>query len=88
ITEQEFKEQSVKIQDEAMKKLKIAPTVMIKVSDLATYKNMVDALDEMTICNIGVYAVIDLADGDRHLLYRKTSNGEYLTEAQRAAAKK
>ncbi|KAA6313029.1 hypothetical protein EZS27_036134, partial [termite gut metagenome] len=41
ITEQEFKEQSVKIQDEAMKKLKIAPTVMIKVSDLATYKNMV-----------------------------------------------
>jgi len=61
-----------------------APTVMIKPTDLSTYKNMVDALDEMLVTNIGAYAIIDLTDGDRYFLYQKTGNPEYLTDAQRA----
>jgi biopolymer transport protein ExbD len=61
-----------------------APTVMIKPTDLSTYKNMVDALDEMLVTNIGAYAIVDLTDGDRFFLFQRTGNKEYLTEAQRA----
>ncbi|GHT24813.1 biopolymer transporter ExbD [Bacteroidia bacterium] len=86
-----FRRLSNEVQDKAMKELKIAPTVMIKPSDLSSYKNLVDALDEMLVCNIGAYAVIDLADGDRRLLFNKTENSNYLTEeeiAQAGGAKK
>ncbi|MCL1938851.1 MAG: biopolymer transporter ExbD [Candidatus Azobacteroides sp.] len=79
-----FRKMSADIQDKAMKELKIAPTVMIKPTDLSTYKNLVDVLDEMLICNIGAYAVIDMSDGDRYLLYKKTGNNAYLTPQQLA----
>jgi len=68
-----------------MKKLKIAPTVIIKPTELSSYKNLVDVIDEMLICHIGAYTILDLSDGDRYLLYKKTSKGEYLSDAQRAA---
>jgi biopolymer transport protein ExbD len=74
-----FSQESKKIHEEAKG---IAPTVMIKPTDLSTYKNMVDALDEMLVCNIGAYAIVEMADGDRHLLYKKTDKTEYLTEEQ------
>jgi biopolymer transport protein ExbD len=84
ITEQEFYDRSKSIQEKAIKELKIAPTVLIKPTDFSTYKNMVDALDEMLVCNVGVYAIVDLDDGDRFLLYSKTGNPDYLTEQQRS----
>ena len=83
-----FNEQSRKIQEIAIKETKIAPTVMIKPTESATYKNMVDALDEMLVCNIGAYAIVDLTDGDRYLLYTKTNNTDYLTEQQRSQLSK
>jgi biopolymer transport protein ExbD len=61
-----------------------APTIMIKPTELSTYENMVDALDEMLITNIGAYAIVDLTDGDRYFLYQRTNNKEYLTEVERA----
>jgi biopolymer transport protein ExbD len=82
ITEESFNEQVKQVQDEA-KKAKKSPTVMIKPSDLSSYMNMVDALDEMLICNIASYAVMDLDKGDRILLAKKTGNWEYLTEEER-----
>lgn len=88
ISDAEFSEQAQKIQEVAMKEKKIAPTVMIKATDLSTYKNLVDALDEMLVCNIGAYAIVDLSDGDRYLLYMKTSNEDYLTDKQRAELSK
>jgi biopolymer transport protein ExbD len=87
ITDEQFRDQSKEIQENAMKKLQIAPTVMIKPTDLASYKNLVDALDEMLVCNIGTYAIMEVADGDRYLLFKKTENSEYLTEAQKNEAK-
>jgi biopolymer transport protein ExbD len=77
-----FRARSKEIQDKAMKDLKIAPTVIIKPTDLASYKNLVEALDEMLICNIGAYAVIELTDGDRYLLFKKTNKPDYLTPEQ------
>jgi len=86
ITQDQFNEQATKIQNDAMKVTKIAPTVMIKATDQSTYKNLVDALDEMLVCNIGAYAIVDLEKGDRYLLFKKTNNPDYLTDDQRAQA--
>ena len=84
ITDEFYRERTKEIQEKAIKDDKTAPTIMIKPTDLATYRNMVDALDEMLICNIGAYAIIDMSDGDRYLLYKRTNNPEYLTEQQLA----
>lgn len=46
--------------------------VIIKASDESKYKNMIDILDEMLICNIGRYAVVDITDIEIGLL--KESN--------------
>ena len=76
-----FKQKSKEIYEEAKKDPR-TPTVMIKPTDDATYKNLVDVLDEMLVTNIGAYAIIDLQDGDRYLLYKKTGDPKYLSEEQ------
>ncbi len=49
-------------------------TVIIKVLDTASYKNMVDALDEMTICSIGKYVIDKVNSDDEKLLKLKGIN--------------
>ena len=49
--------------------------VLIKASDFSTYKNLIDALDEMQICNIGRYAIVDIAAGDLRLMQDLTHEG-------------
>ena len=44
------------------------PTVVIKASDKATYKNMIDVLDEMQICVIGKYVIDNFTDADQALI--------------------
>ena len=48
-----------------------APIVVIKSTDDGTYKNMVDILDEMNICNIGRYAIVDITDFDKELIQNR-----------------
>ena len=43
-------------------------TIIIKATDNATYKNLVDVLDEMNICSIGKYVIDKLNDQDLKLL--------------------
>ena len=43
-------------------------TIIIKALDTASYKNLVDALDEMQICAIGKYVIDQINDDDRQLL--------------------
>lgn len=43
-------------------------TVVIKPTEGAAYKNVVDVLDEMTICSIGKYVIDDINDDDKKLL--------------------
>ena len=51
---------------------KVAPlTLIIKCTDEASYKNMVDALDEMTICSIGTYVIDKVSDDDQKLLDKR-----------------
>lgn len=38
-----------------------APIILIKADEKARYKNIVDIIDEMAICNIASYAVVDIS---------------------------
>ena len=46
-------------------------TIVIKPSDNASYKNMVDALDEMQILSIGTYVIDKISPDDEKLLSSK-----------------
>lgn len=46
-------------------------TIIIKCTDEASYKNMVDALDEMTICSIGTYVIDKINEDDLKLLEKR-----------------
>lgn len=50
---------------------KTAPIIMIKATDESNYKNLVDILDEMQICNIGRYAIVDITPYDLGLIDKK-----------------
>jgi biopolymer transport protein ExbD len=45
-----------------------ALTVLVKADDKAIYKNVIDVVDELNICNIGKYAVIDMMPKEFELL--------------------
>ena len=45
-----------------------SPTVIIKAADKSTYKNLIDALDEMQICCISKYVIVPITDGEKALL--------------------
>ncbi len=46
-------------------------TIIIKVLDTASYKNMVDVLDEMQICCVGTYVIDKINENDEKLLQLK-----------------
>lgn len=75
ITEDQYKEQlsEIKSGDDT-------PTVIIKAEGEASYKNLIDALDEMQICNIGKYVIADMAEGDEFLIKNFESQGAYGAE--------
>ena len=52
ISEAQFKKEVSEI-----KGGKNTPTVIIKATDNSTYKNLIDALDEMQICSVGKYVI-------------------------------
>ena len=58
-----------------IRKDKDSPVILIKATDFANYKNLIDVLDEMQICNIGRYAIMDITPGDLRLLQDKTHDG-------------
>ena len=76
--------------DEAVreaKKHKGAPMVVIKAKTSttdneyingpgATYQSLVDVLDEMIVCSVGKYAVVDMTEGDLFLIGNLKSNGQ------------
>ena len=83
ISEDDFKKQATEI-----KGSKDAPVILIKATDEASYRNLVDALDEMQICNIGKYAIVDITDGDKFLIDNLKSGGELTKQIARSNPKK
>ena len=71
ITEEECRQEIASV-----KSGKDTPTVIIKATDKSTYKNLIDALDEMQICSIGKYVIVDITDGDQFLIDNYLSQGE------------
>lgn len=78
ITEKEFKEMSSNV-----KKSKEGLIVLIKPTEKSNYKNLVDALDEMQICGVGKYTIVDLEDGDKILMENLKTKGKLTAMADR-----
>lgn len=87
MTEDEFNKRAIEI-----RKDKDAPVIIIKAvpsnedgtgyekTKGATFKNLVDVLDEMAITNIGRYAIVDITEGDNFLLQNYKSKGKLAEE--------
>lgn len=63
-----LKEEDYKKQVSDAKAIKTAVIVMIKASDESNYKNLIDVLDEMLICNVARYAIVDITPYDLGLI--------------------
>lgn len=64
----EISEDTLKVRIMREKSVKTAPVVLIKATDDSSYKNLVDVLDEMMICNIGKYAIVDITPNDLEMI--------------------
>jgi biopolymer transport protein ExbD len=71
ITEEQFKEKTREIRNE-----KGGQVVVIKPTEGSTFENLVRVLDEMQICSIGTYAIVELKDGDKFLIENYLKKGE------------
>jgi len=69
LSEEDFKEQYNKLKED-----KDGQVVVIKPTDASTYDNLVSVLDEMQICSIGIYAIVEVADGDNQLIENYLKN--------------
>jgi biopolymer transport protein ExbD len=67
ITQEEYEKKKQEIIED-----KQAPVVVIKATEESSYRDLIDVLDEMAICNIGKYAIVDITPFDLELL--KTQN--------------
>lgn len=79
VRELKVEQDSKKLSDKAFEKRKDeiisdkkAPIVIIKGTDESSYKSLIDILDEMAICNIGRYAIVDITPFDLELLAKKS----------------
>lgn len=70
--EEEFRERSKEIKGNMD-----ALTVIIKPMATSNYKNLVDALDEMQICSVGKYAIMDVTEGERFLVENYKTQGAF-----------
>ena len=71
MTQEQFKKEESEI-----KGGKGTPVVIIKAADKATYKNLIDALDEMQICNIGKYVIDKMSPAEAYLMKNYRMKGQ------------
>lgn len=81
ITEDQYKEQLAELKKAHDK---TSPVVMIKATDDATYRNLIDALDEMQITSISKYAIVDITEGDKFLLENLETKGNLTNQIDRS----
>lgn len=73
----EITEENYKLEIKKIKDAKDGKVVMIKPTDESTYKNFIDALDEMQICCIGKYSVEDPKEPEVFLIKNFETSGAY-----------
>ncbi len=54
----------------AAKNAKDAPFVIVKTCKISKYKTVIDIIDELNICNVGKYAVVDISPAELGPLYQ------------------
>ncbi len=64
----EISEEQFKSQLSELKRSKESITVIVKPTNSSTYSNLVKTLDEMQICSVGKYAIVDPEKGDNYLI--------------------
>ena len=79
VRELKIEKESKKLSDKEFEKRKEeiiadkkAPIIIIKGTEQSSYKSLIDVLDEMAICNIGRYAIVDIAPFDLELISKKS----------------
>ena len=65
-----FSEEEFETRRSAITKDKKAPIILIKATDDSVYRNLIDVLDEMAICNIDRYAIADISPFDLDLIVK------------------
>lgn len=80
ITDEEYRTRSTEIRD-----AKDGLAVVIKPTDASTYKNLVAVLDEMQICAVGKYAIVDITEGDKFLVQNLKERGALTEQAAKLA---
>lgn len=73
--ELKISEDTLKSRISRIKGGKGTPVVIIKATDNASYKNLIDALDEMQICNVGKYVVDKITPGEFFLMKNYRAKG-------------
>lgn len=76
-----FREGDFEARAKEIRSDKDGQVVVIKPTEQSTYKNLVDALDEMAICSVGRYAIVDMTDGDNFMLENYAQKGALSAEA-------
>ncbi|MDR2854262.1 MAG: biopolymer transporter ExbD [Prevotellaceae bacterium] len=76
IKEDEFEEQS-----KLIRTAKDNWVVIIKPTNGATFADLVAVLDEMQICAVGTYAIVDLTEGDKYLVQNYQEKGALSRQA-------
>lgn len=70
--DEEYNEKLKQLKEEYKK---TSPVVIIKATDASSYKNLIDVLDEMLVCSIGTYALVDITEGDEWLIENLKTSG-------------
>ena len=78
ITDEQFKAEVSKINksDEGI-------YTLIKPTKDSNFKNLVDALDEMQICGVGKYMIVEPNEGDNFLMENLKTKGQLTAMAER-----
>lgn len=76
----EISEEQFKNEMSELKKSKESITVIVKPTNSSTYNNLVKTLDEMQICSVGKYAIVDPETEDNYLI--ENYNNFSLTQAR------
>lgn len=79
----EISDKQLREMSSEVKKSKEGLNVVIKPTKDSNYKNLVDILDEMQICGVGKYTIIDPEDGDNFLMENLKTKGQLTAMAAR-----
>lgn len=77
VSEEQYNEQAKEIRNDKVN----GQTVIIKPTKGSNFKNLVDVLDEMHICSIGTYAIVDMTEGDDFLVQNFMEKGALTAKA-------